>query len=213
MNNIELLRKIEALENKVDNLVKVGLVTAVKGGNVRVEINGVDSHELPVLFPKTQDDSFQAMPDIGEQVLCVFLPFDITQGFCLGCMYSETDVAPVEGSSKAHIKFKDNTMLEYDRDSHKLSIDLSGALGDVEVKCKNLNAEVTENANITAKNVLVDVAEKTELKSAVEVVIDSPKTTIKNGGEGMGIVTTECVCNVLGINHAVGSEIAKAQKA
>ncbi|MCP4160044.1 MAG: phage baseplate assembly protein V [Deltaproteobacteria bacterium] len=210
---VELKRRVEELETKLDKLIRVGIISEVKGGNVRVTINDVSTHELPVLFPKTQDDKFQFMPDIGEQVLCVFLPFDLTQGFVIGSMFSGVDSAPVEGSSKAHIKFKDNAILEYDRDTSKLSIDLSGSTGEVEIKCKNLNAEVSENADIKAKNVVVDVVEKTEVKSAVEVVVDSPKTTIKNGGEGMGIVTTECVCNILGVAHADGSEIAKAQKA
>ncbi|MCP4163625.1 MAG: hypothetical protein GY760_26500 [Deltaproteobacteria bacterium] len=51
------------------------------------------------------------------------------------------------------------------------------------------------------------------MEATAEVIVDSPSITMKNGGEGMGVVTTECVCNVLGIAHADGSIIAKAQKA
>ncbi|MCP3921908.1 MAG: phage baseplate assembly protein V [Desulfobacterales bacterium] len=208
-----LERRIEILEEKLESIVALGIITQINGGSVRVDINGESTHDLPVLFPKTQDDKFQFMPDIGEQVVCLFLPFGLEQGFVIGSIYSDVDTPPVDGSDKAHIKFKDGAKLEYDRATHKLTIDLSAAQGDVDLKCKNINATITENADITAKNVNVNVQDKAEVKATTEVIVDSPSITMKNGGEGMGVVTTECVCNVLGINHADGSTITKAQKA
>ncbi|MCP3923327.1 MAG: phage baseplate assembly protein V [Desulfobacterales bacterium] len=218
---VELKRRVEELETKLDKLIRVGIISEVKGGNVRVMINDVSTHELPVLFPKTQDDKFQFMPDIGEQVLCVFLPFDVTQGFVIGSMFSGVDSAPVEGSSKAHIKFKDNAILEYDRDSHKLTIDILSAAGDIEVKCKNLNAVVAENtvittknsninvsetAEIIAKNLKAVVSEKAEITSEIEVIVKSPKILM---GENPSV---NCVHSgnpcPLGLTHS-GTETLK----
>jgi len=135
---IELEKRMKALEERLNSMVQVGTVTEVIGGAVRVELNGHASHELPVLFPRTQTDKFFAMPDVGEQVVCIFLPIGLEQGFVLGAIYSDEDEPPAEGSHLTHITFGDGSVMEYDRTAHKLSIDVKGpvavtATGDVTV--------------------------------------------------------------------------------
>ncbi|MCP4163623.1 MAG: phage baseplate assembly protein V [Deltaproteobacteria bacterium] len=195
-----LERRIEILEEKLENIVAVGIITQVNGGSVRVDIEGQSSHDMPVLFPKTQDDKFQFMPDIGEQVVCLFLPFGLEQGFVIGSVYSDVDTPPVDGSDKAHIKFKDGAMLEYDRATHKLLIDLSGATGDVDINCKNINATVTENMEVTATgDVKIKAAKNVEIKADTEVNVTSPMIKMN---EGKGVVTGECACMLTGIPHS-----------
>ena len=136
---IELERRIKALEEKVNSLVQVGTVTEVKGGSVRVGLNGKPSHLLPVLFPKTQDDKYQAMPDQGEEVVCLFLPFGLEQGFVLGAVYSGEDAPPAEGSHITTLVLKDGSSMTYDRDAH--SLDLTVKDGEVTVKADKVNLD------------------------------------------------------------------------
>ncbi len=207
---------LQRLEEKLNSIISVGIITQVNNGTVRVDINGTNSHDMPVLFPKTQDDKFQFMPDIGEQVLCLFLPYGLEQGFVIGSLYSEVDTPPVTGSDKAHIKFKDGAFIEYDRATHKLSIDLSAATGDVEVKCKNMNATITENLDATitgdaiitaANDVKVTATNKVEVKGDTEVSVTSPVIKMNGGGAvgaGIpteGVVTRECACILTGMPH------------
>lgn len=116
----------ERLEEKVNHMVRIGTVTGTDPATakVRVQFGDADrmvSYDLPVLFRKTQDDKDYQMPDIGEQVLCLFLPYGAEQGFVLGAVYSQADVPPVISQDKKHRLFADGTWREYDRSSHLLS--------------------------------------------------------------------------------------------
>jgi phage baseplate assembly protein V len=115
------------------------VVTSVNEGaaTVRVRIPDADdtvSKELPVLFQKTQDNKEYDLPDVGEQVVCLFLPNGLEQGFVLGSPYSSVDKPPVSNRDKKHYGFSDGSWLEYDREQHKLS----GVIkGDVDLVVDN----------------------------------------------------------------------------
>lgn len=114
-------------------MFRVGKVVAVdpKTAKARVEIEDIDkviTYWLPVIMPKTQDDKFYWLPDIGELVLIGFLDYGIEQGFILGSIYNEKDTPPVSDQNKMHIKFKDGTVIEYDRANNTLLIDVKGSI-------------------------------------------------------------------------------------
>ena len=132
----DLISRIDRLEQIVSNIVRVGTVSSLMPdkGIARVEIHDADglvSYDLPILYPKTQDDKYYWMPDIGEHVVCVFLPSGFEQGFIIGSIYSQSDKVPVPDRDKAHIKFSDGTTIEYDRKIHKLEVN---CVGEVVVK-------------------------------------------------------------------------------
>jgi len=116
-------------------MIRVGEVVAVDEKNCRVRVrlkdcDGMVSYWLPVVVPKSKDDKFYFLPDVGELVLCAFLDYGVEQGFVLGAIYNKKDLPPVSSRDKLHIKFKDGTFLEYDRNSHKLKIHCKG---DIEI--------------------------------------------------------------------------------
>ena len=129
----DIEKRVIALEKQLNQTVRIGKVTSIDpaAGTARVVLpdsDGVVSYNLPVLFQKTQDDKFYTMPDLGEQVLCLFLPNGQEQGFILGSFFSQMDSPPVNDPDKTHIKFKDGTILEYDRKGHKLTANVKGAV-------------------------------------------------------------------------------------
>jgi phage baseplate assembly protein gpV len=76
------------------NLIKVGLVNSrdTNKGTVKVLFPDKDntvSNDLPIL-------SCVNMPNVGEQVLCLFLGNGLEEGFCLGSFYSQVNLPPVE---------------------------------------------------------------------------------------------------------------------
>ena len=129
----ELEDRIKRLENTVNQMVHQGIVTSVQPdrGTVRVELPDADrliSKELPVLFQRTADNKSYDMPNIDEQVVCLFLPNGMEQGFVLGSPYSEADPVPVTDPEKRHYVFKDGTWMEYDRKAHKLTLEVKGSM-------------------------------------------------------------------------------------
>ena len=131
-------------------MFRVGKVVAVdeKTAKVRVELEDADkviTYWLPVVVQKAQDDKFYWLPDVGELVLVGFLDYGIEQGFVLGSIYNQQDKPPVASKDKMHIQFKDGTVIEYDRNTHKLLIH---SVGDI---------EIISNTHITMKAPRIDL--------------------------------------------------------
>ena len=96
---------------------------------VKVKIPDLDnliSHDLQVVFQKTLKDKEYWLPDVDEEVLCLFLGNGLECGFVLGSLYNAEDKPPVVSQDKRHITFEDGTALEYDRKEHKLKADVKG---------------------------------------------------------------------------------------
>jgi hypothetical protein len=86
-------------QGETNQLVRVGTVTSVDPATatVRVQVrdqDGLISHALPVIQRKTLKDKDFWLPDIGEHVACLFLPYGQEQGVCLGAIYSRIDTLP-----------------------------------------------------------------------------------------------------------------------
>ncbi len=134
----ELERRISNLENLTSNILKIGKVVAryPEKNTVRVEFERADksdktvSYELPILQPKTLKDKFYFMPEEGEYVLCLFLPYALDVGFVIGSYYNKVIPTPVSDNNKINATFEDGTVIEYDKKAHKLMIK---SVGDIEI--------------------------------------------------------------------------------
>lgn len=130
---MELEKRIEALERKLNQVVRQGIVCSVQPekGTVTVKLDdsdGLVSKPLQVLFKRTVDNADYDMPDVGEQVVCIFLPNGMEHGFVIGSPYSSVDSVPVADRDIKHYRFADGSYLEYNRRTHHLDINISGTL-------------------------------------------------------------------------------------
>lgn len=144
----------EGLGEALKQAIRVGVVTSTDpaAGTVRAKLTDADAlitYPLRVLNHKTLDDKTYWMPDIGEHVLCLFLPYGAEQGFVVGAFYSEADKVPVESQDKHHRIYKDGTWHEYDREGHKLHGNVKGEV-DYTID-KDVTIKVKENVSITIK--------------------------------------------------------------
>ena len=150
------------LLDKMSQMIRVGFVNARQPEKMRVKVTVRDTTGaqlgtdwLPVLCPRASGDMQYDLPDIGDQVLCLFLPYGLEQGFVVGTMYGK-QVPPVQSGDKWHRKFADGTTLEYDRASHKLTANVKGDVditttGSVSGKILGaLNAEATGEVNVSS---------------------------------------------------------------
>ena len=123
----------------IKKLIRVGTVSSVNAaaGSVRVAFAAQDdmvTYELPVITRGSKNNKDYWLPDVDEQVLCLFLPNTsgrgVRDGFVLGTFYSSVD-APVENSGDVHaVKYGDGTIIKHDRSTGKLTIN---ATGDIDI--------------------------------------------------------------------------------
>lgn len=135
-------------EGTVRNLIRVGIVSSINeiNGTVRVIFDDKDnmvSDELPLL-------SFEYnIPEIKEQVVCIFLPNGLQQGFCLGGFYSLINLPPVQNKNIYYKKFDDGTWIEYNKETKALNINATGSV--------NIIGDLTVQGNISASGTILDV--------------------------------------------------------
>ena len=123
----------------IKRLIRVGTVSSVNAaaGTVRVAFAAQDdmvTYELPVITRGSKNNKDYWLPDVDEQVLCLFLPNTsgrgVCDGFVLGTFYSSVD-APMENSGDVHaVKYGDGTIIKHDRSTGKLTIN---ATGDIDI--------------------------------------------------------------------------------
>jgi phage baseplate assembly protein V len=143
----------------VSAAVRVGIVESTKPEKVtvRVKIPDLDnliSYDLQVLQRKTREDKDYWMPDLQEEVLCLFLGNGLECGFVLGALYNKEDKPPANSQDKRCIVFKDGTRLEYDRKEHRLTADVKGDVvvsttGNITAYCNNAEVNAMGSVSIS----------------------------------------------------------------
>lgn len=160
----------EQLRDTLAQMVRVGFVSARQPERMRVRVELRDTVTaslvtdwLPVLCPRACGDLAYDLPDVGDQVLCLFLPYGLEQGFVLGAMYGKAS-PPVASGDKWHRKFSDGTVLEYDRAAHKL---MAQVQGDVTVTATgSVQASVTGGVSVSSSASLTLMAPAMQLGGA-----------------------------------------------
>ena len=159
----EVKDRLEWLEAQLNRVIAIGKVVAIdeKTAKVRVELGEKDklvTYWLPVLTTKTELDKEYWMPDVDELVVCLFTPPNFERGFVVGSYYTLEDPPPVADRDKYHRRFKDGTIIEYDRKKHRLYLHVEGtvyihATGNVTVKTdQNATVEAGQDATVKASN-------------------------------------------------------------
>lgn len=135
-------------------MIRVGFVVDRNPGTMRVRVELRDtvtsplvSGWLPVGCPRAHADKHYDLPDIGDQVLCLFTSMGFEDGWCVCSMYGK-EAPPVVSGDIWHRMFSDGTYLEYDRAAHKLTANVKG---DVKADVSgNIDVELGGNGNVTA---------------------------------------------------------------
>ncbi len=111
--------KIEQVRQFLLRAIRVGEVVEVNplkhAARVRIpDLDGVITMELPVLIPAARKNRFYCLPDVGDRVVCLCLPYGQEQGFILGAYYPLRDDPPRHNEHKKVVEFEDGTSIEYD---------------------------------------------------------------------------------------------------
>lgn len=108
-------------------LIRIGEVSDVNPAACTARVvfdddDSVVSKELQILQKNTLSTKDYYMPVVGEDVVCLFLPTGIEEGFILGSVYAGEITPPETDGNKRTVVFADDTKVSYDSNTHQLSI-------------------------------------------------------------------------------------------
>ena len=192
----------------LSDLFRVGEVTSVNPAAMTARVtfdddDGVTSFDLPILQRNTLHNQDHCCVDVGEDVLCMFLPTGIEEGFILGSFYAGEVQPPSKSGHVRMMKFSDGTTLSYDREEHKLTGDVKG------------DVELTVSGTVSVK-----AQEEVTVKSAALITLQAPtinlngaiNTAAEEGGSGtmtiMGDINQTGSQSVSGNVEADGDVVA-----
>lgn len=134
------------------SIIRIGEVSSVDAakGTARVVFDDFDSivsYDLQVICRNTIANHDYAMPDIGEDVICVFLPTGTEAGFILGSVYAG-EITPPEGTiDRRCVEFSDKSKFMYDRAAHVFT----ASIGDTSITVNETGVDVETKSTIHAK--------------------------------------------------------------
>ena len=190
----------EQMMGLLSQLIRVGRVTSLDeaAASARVEFkdrSGIVSHEMRVVVRNTKQNKDYWIPDLQEQVLCLFLPNGIEQGYIIGSFYSRVTQPPAADGNKRLIEFDDGTVIEYDRQQHKLTAIVKGDVdltvdGDVTAAVGgNITANVDGNVSATISGTLTaDVSGPSTIKTPT-LTVDG-NLVVTGATQTVGLTTT-----------------------
>lgn len=121
----------ESLDGKRAPMLRVGTVSSINEKKSTVKVffedrDGSTSGDLRVSGLGTMTSKHYWMPDVDEQVLCLFDPRGEEDGYVIGSTYSDVDKNPGEiDSSKLHCRgmwFDDRNYIYFDKDKKEFVI-------------------------------------------------------------------------------------------
>ena len=132
------------------NIIRIGEIVSTNPANAtaRVKIedaDGMPSNPLRITYKCSLKNKEYLMPEIGEQVVCLFLPNGLEEGVILGCLYNAKDIPPINKQGVDHITYSDGTVIEYDTNTHKL---MANVKGDAEI-ISSARVDITAAVSIT----------------------------------------------------------------
>ena len=204
-------KNLEQLYTLLLQVIRVGKVTARNAELHKVQVKVADTcgaplitDFLPVLAQRTVNDCEYDLPDIGQDVVVIFMPNGLECGFVLGGFYNTNQRPNQTNPDIYQHSFKDGTFLQYDRSAHVLTADVKG---DIAVKATgkadiNVTGNVTEavGGSLTATvtgNVTITGSAAVTIKGSSSITLNAPtvniqgvlNTTAQSGGAGTANIT------------------------
>lgn len=134
------------------SIIRIGEVSSVDAakGTARVvfdDFDSVVSYDLQVICRNTIANRDYAMPDVGEDVICIFLPTGTEAGFILGSVYAGEITPPENTINRRCVEFSDGTKIMYDRSAHELT----AAIGDTRITANRSGVDVQSTGTVHVK--------------------------------------------------------------
>jgi phage baseplate assembly protein V len=150
-------------------MLRFGNITEVDPakGYARVTFtdDGIVSDFLQFVVMGAIKDNFSHTFSVNEQVACL-MDENSEEGVILGAIFNEKTPPNNGGEGIFRVKFDDNSVIEYDRNSHEYTLDIKGKINITAQSEVNIDAV---NANIVATAIAKIQAPAIELTGAVAI--------------------------------------------
>ena len=131
-------------------MIEVGIISEVRADRAKVAIGSMVTDFLPVFQAHTNSYAVSFSPiRVGEQVLVLPVHDELNSGVVLRGLYQSAHKTDAT-DKKVHISFEDGTKMSYDSSSSCL-----------EISSPKLINITCDNANVKAKNVMVEASDTT----------------------------------------------------
>jgi len=164
-------------------MIKFGTITEIDPDTHRVRVDFVEddilSPWLPVLVARTTEDSFFALPSIGQHVAC-HLDENCETGYVAGAIWDAANLPPdAPADTVTGAVFRDGTTVKYDSEAHELTIE-----------------------NTDALTVTVDAGTAVTVKTGTsEVTVEPDGITVKRGGESLSAILSDLITQIMAETH------------
>lgn len=133
--------------NWIKNLFRNGTVTAIDetGQRVRVTFDDLDdtvSTWLQVAARGAHRDDDYWLPDIDEQVCCLFMPTGNAEGYVLFSVRDEAHAPKAGKTGRRYIRFADGSCVEHDRATSTMTIVCTGPINIIAAGNVNVSGDV-----------------------------------------------------------------------
>lgn len=182
------------------SIIKIGEVSSVDAaaGTASVVFDDDDSIVVPdlqVIHRNTFANRDYGMPDIGEDVVCLFLPSGTEEGFILGSVYAGEIEPPADTIDKRVVEFSDGARVAYDRAAHELTVEIDNTV--VKLDAENVSIETSKNVVVKGDSAELSCQQKVEISvggttatlQGASASIESPSITLKGNITLDGAVT------------------------
>ena len=123
------------VERALRGMLRTGTVSSVNTQNCTARVrfddkDGVASPELHILHRFSGKNKDYWLPDIGDQVLCIFNNNDknFSTGWIWGSYFTEKQPPQVASPDITRLDFADGSYIQYDRSSSTLDVNISGPI-------------------------------------------------------------------------------------
>lgn len=178
------------------SFMRLGEVTSIDFANVKVRVtfddeDGMTSNWLPVMQRNTIANQDYWLPDIGEDVVCVFFKEGAEDGFVLGSIYAGDVKPPENNGDKRTVVFKDGTRVSYDRAQHHLDIAIEETT--LHADRSKVNVQAPDEISATSKKITVSGSESVsvsgsqsvDIASGTKIALSAPTITLTISGTTM----------------------------
>jgi phage baseplate assembly protein V len=176
------------LHRLIQNLVRIGIIEAVDASRClcRVKIGELTTGWLDMPVDIGANYKHWRPLRVGTQVLLACPGGDVSAGVIVAMLFSNDLAAPASDEQLDMVEFDDGTQLQYNSQSHQLSINCTGA---VSISCTD--------ATITA-------AGSAKVEASGDVSLSGTSITLQGGAAG-GMVCQSHVCAFTGSPHPQAS--------
>ncbi|HCT5134540.1 TPA: phage baseplate assembly protein V [Aeromonas hydrophila] len=178
------------LKRQLDNLIRIGTVTAVRSGECRVKTGNLITNWRPYITERAGNNRTRHRLSIGEQVMLLSVSGDLRNAYIVGPIHCDAFPEPLAGDENPDLdrtEYSDGAVIEYNP--------ATGELNASGIKRATLSASVT----VKLITPLVECTQALKVGSTIEaggkITAPSAKiggievTTHKHGNVSTGIGT------------------------